>query len=169
MTGPRFPLAASIVSKAELGHGCAKRGSTRLLRPEHSPTKWIPVRRRKYGKIKGLESFTIAARSCNALVAAVLKAIGVVPFEPPADVIHGRSRVELEVACRIESNDLLIAAQALARGVPVITAREAESRRIRGLTVENRLGCRWLVETTFGSALELLSSLSPGIPFAWHR
>ena len=30
---------------------------------EHFPTKWIPVRRRKCGKIKDLESFAIATRS----------------------------------------------------------------------------------------------------------
>jgi hypothetical protein len=35
--------------------------SLRVL--EHFPTKWMPVRRRKCGKIKNLENFAIATRS----------------------------------------------------------------------------------------------------------
>ncbi|WP_442919265.1 PIN domain-containing protein [Methylobacterium sp. SyP6R] len=55
-------------------------------------------------------------------VEAVLEAIDVVPFEPPADVIYGRIRAELETAARpIGTNDLLIAAQALALAVPPIS------------------------------------------------
>ncbi|WP_338101756.1 PIN domain-containing protein, partial [Methylobacterium ajmalii] len=46
----------------------------------------------------------------------------------------------LEAAGRpIGPNDLLIAAQALALEVPLVTANEAEFRRVGGLTVENWL------------------------------
>jgi tRNA(fMet)-specific endonuclease VapC len=64
----------------------------------------------------------------------------VVPFETPADVIYGRIRADLEAAGRpIGPNDLLIAAQALALEIPLVTANEAEFRRVGGLTVENWL------------------------------
>ncbi|AWN50892.1 type II toxin-antitoxin system VapC family toxin [Methylobacterium sp. 17Sr1-1] len=73
-------------------------------------------------------------------VEAVLQGIEIVPFESPADAEYGRLRAELEAAGRlIGPNDLLIAAQGLALGVPVVTANEAEFRRVRGLIVENWL------------------------------
>jgi len=64
----------------------------------------------------------------------------VIPFEAPADIVYGRLRAQLEAVGRpIRPNDLFIAAQALAREVPLITANEAEFRRVPGLTVENWL------------------------------
>lgn len=64
----------------------------------------------------------------------------VLPFDAPADRAYGDLRAELEAAGRpIGSNDLLIAAHALALGAIMVTANVDEFSRVRGLTVENWL------------------------------
>lgn len=74
-------------------------------------------------------------------VEAVLSAIPVLAFTSPADQHYGRIRNELELAgTPIGANDMLIAAQALARGLVVVTANDREFSRVQGLQVEN-----WLV------------------------
>ncbi len=132
MTGPRFLLDTNIVSE--------------LIR---NPSGTVA---RKIGQVgsRGIATSIISAAELRygcakrgsvrllAHVDSVLEAIEVVPFAPPADVIDGRIRAELEVTGQpIGPNDLLIAAQALALEVPLITANQSEFRRVRGLTVEN--------------------------------
>jgi tRNA(fMet)-specific endonuclease VapC len=76
----------------------------------------------------------------SAQVEAVLGALAILPFEPPADVAYGRIRLQLEREGRpIGGNDLLIAAQAVALGLIVVTANEAEFARVKGLKSENWL------------------------------
>ncbi len=71
---------------------------------------------------------------------AVLGALEVVPFEVPADATYGSLRTRLEKAGRpIGSNDLLIAAQALALGYTIVSDNEREFSRIPGLPHENWL------------------------------
>lgn len=71
---------------------------------------------------------------------AILAALDVLPLEPPADAAYGSARVALEVAgTPIGGNDLLIAAQALAWDMVVVTANENEFSRVDGLTIENWL------------------------------
>lgn len=73
-------------------------------------------------------------------VEAVLSAIPVLAFTAPADEHYGRIRNELELAgTPIGPNDMLIAAQALARGLVVVTANDREFSRVQGLQVENWL------------------------------
>jgi len=88
----------------------------------------------RYGCIKlGSERLTRAIED-------VLSEIEVLPFEAPADVEYGRIRAELEAAGKpIGSNDLLIAAHAVAAGATVVTANTTEFKRVRGLKVENWL------------------------------
>jgi tRNA(fMet)-specific endonuclease VapC len=70
----------------------------------------------------------------------VLGEIEVLPFDVPADAEYGTIRSELEAAGRpIGSNDLLIAAHARAAGATMVTANEAEFKRVRGLRIENWL------------------------------
>jgi tRNA(fMet)-specific endonuclease VapC len=72
---------------------------------------------------------------------AVLGALEVLPLEAPADTAYGDTRVALEAAgTPIGGNDLLIAAQALALDMTVVTANVSEFSRVRGLKVENWLG-----------------------------
>ncbi len=76
----------------------------------------------------------------SAQLEAVLGALEVVPFESPADSTYGKLRTRLERAGKpIGSNDLLIAAQALALGLTIVTDNEREFTRIENLKHENWL------------------------------
>lgn len=73
-------------------------------------------------------------------VEAILETIPVLPLDIPADVKYGIIRAELEAAGQpIGMNDLLIAAQAHALGLTLVTDNIREFSRIRGLSVENWL------------------------------
>ena len=70
----------------------------------------------------------------------LLSEIDVLPFDIPADAGYAGIRAGLEAAGKpIGGNDLLIAAHAHATGATVVTATEAEFKRVRGLKVENWL------------------------------
>ena len=76
----------------------------------------------------------------SAQLEAVLGALTVLPFEPPADAAYGLIRASLERAGKpIGGNDLLIAAQAVALGLSVVTDNEGEFARVEGLKWENWL------------------------------
>lgn len=76
----------------------------------------------------------------SAQVEAVLGAIDVLVLEAPADVIYGEIRATLDRAGQlIGANDLLIAAQAVALGLTLVTDNEQEFCRVSGLAVENWL------------------------------
>jgi len=85
-----------------------------------------------------------AARKTSPALAAqlesVLRAIEVVPFESPADVVYGALRARLqEIGQPIGANDLFVAAHALALRCTLVTASEREFSRIKALSVENWL------------------------------
>jgi tRNA(fMet)-specific endonuclease VapC len=74
-------------------------------------------------------------------VEGLLQTLPVLPLDRPADVEYGRIRAELEAAgATIGMNDLLIAAQACALGLTLVTDNTREFSRVRGLVVENWLG-----------------------------
>jgi tRNA(fMet)-specific endonuclease VapC len=76
----------------------------------------------------------------TAQLAAVLEALDVLPFEPPADAAYGLIRAQLEQAGQvIGANDLLIAAHTVAVGCVLVTDNEAEFARVHGLRRENWL------------------------------
>ncbi len=73
-------------------------------------------------------------------VDALLNEISVLPFEAPADDAYAVLRTALSSSGRIiGSNDMLIAAHALALGMTLVTANVSEFRRVQGLAVENWL------------------------------
>jgi len=75
-----------------------------------------------------------------AQLEAVLGALTILPFAPPADAAYGAIRARLERSGRpIGGNDLLIAAQAIALGLTVVTDNEGEFARVAGLRCENWL------------------------------
>lgn len=81
-----------------------------------------------------------ASRRLTAQLDAVLAVVEVLPFEAPADEVYGRLRADLESrGSPIGSNDLLIAAQAIALDHALVTDNEREFGRISGLTCENWL------------------------------
>ncbi len=77
----------------------------------------------------------------SAQIEAVLGAMEVLPFEPPADEVYGRIRTDLEAAGQpIGANDMLIAAQALTLGHILVTNNMREFGRIPNLGLEDWLG-----------------------------
>ncbi len=88
----------------------------------------------RYGSVKK------GSPQLTAQLEAVLGALDVLAFEPPADAAYGQIRTRLEQAGRpIGGNDLLIAAQAMALGHTVVSDNEKEFARIDGLAHENWL------------------------------
>lgn len=88
----------------------------------------------RYGAVKR------ASARLTSQLEAILERLEVVPLEMPADAVYGRLRAELERDGRpIGSNDLLIAAQAMALDHIVVTDNEREFGRIDGLICENWL------------------------------
>lgn len=70
----------------------------------------------------------------------LLSALDILPLEPPADRHYGEIRQQLtRQGIAIGPNDLLIAAQALALDLTVVTANVREFSRVPGLRVENWL------------------------------
>ena len=130
----RFLLAANIVSdlvRHPQGRAAAK---ITELGEDAVATSIIVAAELRYG----------AAKKASARLAAqletVLGAIEVIPFEAPADVAYGAARVALEAAgTPIGGNDLLIAAQALALDMTVVTDNDREFTRVDGLKIENWL------------------------------
>ena len=79
-------------------------------------------------------------------IEAVLSALAVLAFDDPADRYYAELRTHLERrGMPIGPNDMLIAAQALASDLTVISANVGEFRRVPNLRVEN-----WLDATTVG-------------------
>ena len=75
-----------------------------------------------------------------AQLEAVLGALDVIAWEPPADAAYGDLRSALEKSGQlIGPNDLLIAAQSLALGMVLVTDNVGEFERVDGLKVENWL------------------------------
>jgi tRNA(fMet)-specific endonuclease VapC len=81
-----------------------------------------------------------ASARLSAQLEAVLSALDVLPFEPPADALYAALRTALEeVGTPMGANDMLIAAHALALGCTIVTDNEREFARVRGLSCENWL------------------------------
>lgn len=77
----------------------------------------------------------------TAQVEAILGALTVLSFDPPADAAYAAIRAGLEAAgTPIGPNDLLIAAHARTAGAVLVTANRDEFGRVPDLVVEN-----WLV------------------------
>lgn len=73
-------------------------------------------------------------------VAVLLSAVEILPLEPPADQRYAETRHHLATqGTPIGPNDLLIAAQALAADLTLVTANTREFARVPLLRVENWL------------------------------
>ena len=81
-----------------------------------------------------------ASSKLTAQVEAVLGAIDTLAFDAPGDEIYRSIRVQLESAgTPIGGNDLIIAAQAIAFDITLVTDNDREFSRIDGLRIENWL------------------------------
>lgn len=83
--------------------------------------------------------FKSTQRSQNeAALSKFLAPLFIVPFDAGAAQIYGKIRAQLESqGTPIGALDLLIAAQALHRNVPVVTNNTKEFNQVPGLEVEN--------------------------------
>lgn len=130
----RFLLDTNIVSdliRQPQGRAAAKIAE---VGEDAVATSIIVAAELRYGAAKK------ASPRLSSQVEAVLTALEVIALEAPADASYGAARVALEAAgTPIGGNDLLIAAQALALGMIVVTDNEREFGRVDGLKVENWL------------------------------
>ncbi len=102
--------------------------------PNQTCTSIIVAAELRYGAVKR------GSRRLTTRVAELLGTLDVVAFEPPADVVYAELRARLEQTGNlIGPNDLLIAAQALALDLTLVTANEREFSRVPDLRVENWL------------------------------
>jgi tRNA(fMet)-specific endonuclease VapC len=109
----------------------------RSVGESHVCTSIIVAAELRYGATKR------ASARLTAQLEAVLRALEILPFAVPADAVYGRLRMLLEQRGQpIGANDLLIAAQAVALGLTMVTDNEREFARIDGLSCEN-----WLRQT----------------------
>lgn len=73
-------------------------------------------------------------------VQGMMERFKILPFEAPADIIYARTRADLESrGLIIGANDLLIASQAMAVNLILVTDNVREFSRVRGLKIENWL------------------------------
>jgi tRNA(fMet)-specific endonuclease VapC len=80
----------------------------------------------------------LAAQNARALSAFLSRGIAVLDFSIQDAQAAGEIRAELErKGVRIGEYDTLIAGQAYARGLTLVTANTREFRRVKGLTVED--------------------------------
>jgi tRNA(fMet)-specific endonuclease VapC len=76
----------------------------------------------------------------TAQLLAVLNALIIVPLESPSDGVYGRLRRQPEKkGVVVGGNDLLIAAQAIALGLILVTDNEREFSKFEELLVDNWL------------------------------
>jgi len=77
-------------------------------------------------------------RANHARLDILVTEIACLDFDLAAAAAYGKLRARLELSgTPIGPNDMLIAAQALSRGMVLVTDNEREFRRVKGLKVEN--------------------------------
>jgi tRNA(fMet)-specific endonuclease VapC len=130
----RFLLDATILSdliQAPNGRVAAR---IRRVGEDNICTSVIVAAELRYGTF-GRDASPLAANT-----EAILGAINILPFDPPADRTYGELRAQLEQTGQsIGGNSLLIAAQALSAGCAIATRNVQDFARIPDLYWENWL------------------------------
>jgi tRNA(fMet)-specific endonuclease VapC len=105
-------------------------------RPEDVVISVIAVAELRYGADKSSK-----VEDNHARLDRFLTDVGTLPFDVPAARAYGRLRTTLERSgSPIGPNDMLIAAQALAHDLVVVTANQSEFERVEGLRVTSWRG-----------------------------
>jgi tRNA(fMet)-specific endonuclease VapC len=130
----RFLLDTNIVSDLVRDpSGCVSRGIARAGE-QNVCTSVIVAAEMRYGIAK-----RGSARLLTQLETIFLR-LEILPLEPPSDIVYGDLRARLERAgTLIGPNDLLIASQALALDLTLVTDNEREFSRVPDLRIENWL------------------------------
>ena len=135
----RYLLDTNIVSDLVRNPQGKVARQVRRVGEKHVCTSIIVAAELRYGADKSRADKKSSPRLSSQLE-AVLGALEVLPFEAPADTSYGLLRTRLENAgTPIGANDLLVAAQALARGHVMVTDNEREFSRVEGLRLQNWL------------------------------
>ena len=130
----RFLLDTNIVSDLVRNPQGVAAGKIARVGEDAVATSIIVAAELRYGAAKK------ASARLTRQLEAVLGAIETLPFEALADARYGDLRVALEKAgTPIGANDLLIASQALALDMVLVTDNVREFKRVRGLRMENWL------------------------------
>lgn len=130
----RYLLDTNIVSDLIRNPRGRVAQRVREVGEEQVHTSVIVAAELRYGAAKK------ASPRLSAQLEAVLRALEVLPLEPPVDSVYGQIRAELgRVAKIIGANDLLIASHAISLGSGLVTANEREFSQIADLAIENWL------------------------------
>jgi tRNA(fMet)-specific endonuclease VapC len=135
----RYLLDTNIVSDLVRNPQGKVAGHVRAVGEKQVCTSIIVAAELRYGADKK------SSRRLSSQLDAVLGALEVLPFETPADTSYGLLRTSLEKQGTpigghdLLTNDLLIAAQALALGYVIVTDNEREFSRVEGLRLQNWL------------------------------
>ena len=124
----RFLLDTNIVSDVVLRPQGRIAEHIREVGEAQVCTSVIVAAELRYGAAKK------GSQRLTAQLAAVLEALDVLPFEPPADAAYGLIRAQLE-----QAGQVIGAAHAVAVGCVLVTDNEAEFARVHGLRRENWL------------------------------
>ena len=130
----RFLLAANIVSDLVRNPRGRVAAKIREVGEDAVATSIVVAAELRYGAAKK------GSARLTAQVDAILGALEVIALEAHADAAYSAARVALEAKGKpIGGNDLLIAAQALALGLALVTDNTREFARVDGLKLENWL------------------------------
>lgn len=130
----RFLLDTNVVSHAARFPQGKAAGSIAEVGERQVCTSIVVAAELRYGVARRL------SERLTRRIEAVLSALVVLPFDEPADRRYAELRTHLERrGTPIGPNDMLIAAQALALDLTVVSANVAEFMRVPGLRVENWL------------------------------
>jgi len=131
-------LAVRFLLDSDICIFAMKRRPPRLLRllDQRAPTSAISVV--AYGELELGAAMSARRDEATAHLAALLETLQVMPLPLHAASRYAAIRAELQrIGQPIGSNDLWIAAHALAENVTLVTNNEREFRRVPGLRVEN--------------------------------
>jgi tRNA(fMet)-specific endonuclease VapC len=131
-------LAVRYLLDSDICIFAMKRRSPKLLRllDQRAPTSAISVV--AYGELEFGAAMSARRDEAAAHLAALLETLQVMPLPLHAATRYAAIRAELQrIGQPIGSNDLWIAAHALAENVTLVTNNEREFRRVPGLRVEN--------------------------------
>jgi tRNA(fMet)-specific endonuclease VapC len=130
----RYLLDTNIVSDLVRNPGGRVAQHVREVGEEQVYTSVIVAAELRYGAAKK------DSPRLSAQLEVVLRALEVLPLEPPVDSVYGQIRANLERAGKmIGGNDLLISSHAISLGDVLVTANEREFSQIADLAVENWL------------------------------
>jgi tRNA(fMet)-specific endonuclease VapC len=131
---PRYLLDTNILSELVRRPGAAVAARIAEVGEDSICTSIVVAAELRYGAAKS-DSQRLSER-----VGLLLSALEILPLEPPADERYAQIRHHLARQGRpIGPNDLLIAAQALAADLTLVSANTREFERVPSLRVENWL------------------------------